>query len=110
MHTLQSKAKVDESRSLLPIDIRKDILMILPDKKKEEKTSGGIYTPEDTDEKYRNGKIVSMGPGTSEFPVTFELESKVMYYDGSALNFYFEFDGEGQFYHIIRSSDVIAVI
>ncbi len=76
-----------------------------------EKTSGGLYIPENAKEKPQKGKIIAAGPGKpSDSGQLVKMEVKagdtVLYgkYSGTEVNV------EGKDYLIMRESDILAVI
>ena len=72
----------------------------------EEKTAGGIIIPDTAKEKPQKGKVVAVGPGKKDEPVTVKVGDAVLYgkYSGT------EITVEGQDYLIMRESDLYAVI
>jgi chaperonin GroES len=82
-----------------------DRVMVKVDKA-ETKTSGGLYIPENAQEKTQQGTVVEAGPGTEKEKVTVKAGQKVMYdkYAGTAV----KLDGED--YLVVKMSDIIAVI
>ena len=72
----------------------------------ETKTSSGIIIPDTAKEKPQKGKIVAVGPGTKENPVTVKVGDVVLYgkYSGTELNH------EGKDYLIMKENDILAII
>lgn len=72
----------------------------------EEKTSGGIIIPDTAKEKPQKGKVVAVGTGKKDEPITVKVGDKVLYgkYSGTEINI------EGKDYLIMRESDIYAVI
>ncbi|MBJ04539.1 MAG: co-chaperone GroES [Flavobacteriales bacterium] len=72
----------------------------------ETKTASGIIIPDSAQEKPQKGKIIAVGPGTKENPVTLKKGDKILYgkYSGTELKH------EGSDYLIMRESDILAVI
>ena len=72
----------------------------------ETKTASGIIIPDTAQEKPQKGKIVAVGPGTKENPVTLKIGDNILYgkYSGTELKH------EGTDYLIMRESDILAVI
>ena len=72
----------------------------------ETKTSSGIIIPDTAKEKPQKGKIVAVGPGTNENPVTVKVGDVVLYgkYSGTELNH------EGNDYLIMKENDILAII
>ena len=67
---------------------------------------GGIYIPDTAQEKPQKGKVVAVGPGNTENPVTLKVGEKILYgkYSGTEIKY------EGIDYLIMRESDVLAKI
>ena len=65
---------------------------------------GGIYIPDTAQEKPQKGKVVAVGPGNTENPVTLKVGEKILYgkYSGTEIKY------EGIDYLIMRESDVLA--
>ena len=72
----------------------------------EEKTAGGIIIPDTAKEKPQKGKIVAVGNGKPDEPMTVKVGDTVLYgkYSGTELSF------EGQDYLMMRESDILAII
>ena len=72
----------------------------------ELKTAGGIIIPDTAKEKPKQGKVVAVGPGKVDEPMTVKVGDEVLYgqYSGTELKI------EGKDYLIMRESDVYAVI
>ena len=72
----------------------------------EEKTSGGIIIPDNAKEKPQKGKIVAVGNGKPDEPMTVKVGDEVLYgkYSGTELNI------EGNDYLIMRESDILAIV
>ena len=72
----------------------------------ETKTASGIIIPDTAQEKPQKGKIIAVGPGTKENPVTLKIGNKILYgkYSGTELKH------EGSDYLIMRESDILAII
>ena len=72
----------------------------------EEKTAGGIIIPDTAQEKPQKGKIVAVGKGTKEHPISVKVGDKVLYgkYSGTDLKY------EGKDYLIMKESDILAII
>lgn len=82
-----------------------DRVLILPNPA-EEKTAGGLIIPDTAKEKPLAGKVVAVGPGTSEVKMEVKEGDQVLYgkYAGTELEL------EGQKYLIMRQSDVVAIL
>ena len=72
----------------------------------ETKTSSGIIIPDSAKEKPQKGKVVAVGPGTKENPVTLKVGDDVLYgkYSGT------ELQHEGGDYLIMKENDILAKI
>ncbi len=72
----------------------------------ETKTSSGIIIPDTAKEKPQKGKIVAVGPGTKENPVTVKVGDFFLYvkYSGTELNH------EVNDYLIMKENDILAII
>ena len=72
----------------------------------EEKTAGGIIIPDTAQEKPQRGKVVAVGSGKKDEPLTVKVGDTVLYgkYAGTEINV------EGKDYLIMRESDIFAVI
>lgn len=72
----------------------------------EEKTAGGIIIPDTAKEKPQKGKIVAVGNGKPDEPMTVKAGDNVLYgkYSGTEINI------EGKDYLIMRESDIFAIV
>lgn len=72
----------------------------------EEKTAGGIIIPDTAKEKPQRGKVVAVGNGKKDEPLTVKVGDEVLYgkYAGT------EITVEGKEYLIMRESDIFAVL
>lgn len=72
----------------------------------EEKTASGIIIPDTAKEKPQRGKVVAVGTGKKDEPMTVKEGDQVLYgkYAGT------EITVEGKEYLIMRESDIFAVI
>lgn len=72
----------------------------------ETKTASGIYIPDSAKEKPQQGKVVAVGNGTKDEPLTVKVGDTVLYgkYAGTELKL------EGGDYLIMRESDILAII
>lgn len=72
----------------------------------EEKTASGIIIPDTAKEKPQKGKIVAVGTGKKDEPMTVKVGDTVLYgkYAGN------EIAVDGKEYLMMRESDVFAVI
>lgn len=72
----------------------------------EEKTAGGIYIPDTAKEKPQQGKVVAVGNGKVDEPMTVKVGDTVLYgkYAGT------ELAHGGKDYLIMRESDLFAIV
>ena len=72
----------------------------------EQQTSGGIFIPDTAKEKPQKGKIIAVGSGKQDEPMTVKVGDIVLYgkYSGTELSL------EGNDYLIMRESDILAII
>ncbi len=72
----------------------------------EERTAAGLIIPDTAKEKPLAGKVVAVGPGTSEVKMEVKEGDEVLYgkYAGT------EVTVEGETYLIMRQSDIFAII
>ena len=72
----------------------------------EEKTSSGIIIPDTAKEKPQRGKIIAVGTGKKDEPMTVKVGDQVLYGKFSGT----EVQIDGKDYLIMRESDIFAVI
>ena len=72
----------------------------------EEKTAGGIIIPDTAKEKPQKGKIIAVGNGKKDEPLTVKVGDEVLYgkYAGT------EISVSGKEYLIMRESDIFAIL
>lgn len=72
----------------------------------EEKTVGGIIIPDTAKEKPKKGKVVAVGSGKANEPMTVKVGDEVLYgqYSGT------EIKVEGVDYLIMRENDIFAIV
>ncbi len=72
----------------------------------EEKTASGIIIPDTAKEKPLKGKVIAVGPGKPDEPMTLKKGDTVLYgqYSGTEIKL------EGETYLIMRESDVYGVL
>jgi chaperonin GroES len=72
----------------------------------EEKTAGGIIIPDTAKEKPQKGKVVAVGSGKPDEPMTVKVGDTVLYgkYSGTELSV------DGMDYLMMRESDILAII
>ena len=82
-----------------------DRVLILPNPA-EEKTAGGLIIPDTAKEKRLAGKVVAVGPGTSEVKMEVKVGDQVLYrkYAGQEIQI------EGESYLIMKQQDILAII
>ena len=72
----------------------------------ETTTASGIIIPDNAQEKPQKGKILAIGTGTKENPITVKVGDTVLYgkYAGTELKY------EQEDYLIMKESDILAII
>jgi chaperonin GroES len=72
----------------------------------EEKTSSGIIIPDTAKEKPQRGKVVAVGDGLEDKPVTVKVGDSILYgkYSGTEITI------DGKDYLIMRNSDIFGTI
>ncbi len=72
----------------------------------ETKTASGLFIPDTAKEKPQKGKVVAVGSGKKDEPLTVKVGDTVLYgkYSGTELQV------DGTDYLIMRESDIFAVI
>ena len=72
----------------------------------EEKTASGIIIPDSAKEKPQKGKVIAVGNGKPDEPLTVSVGDAVLYgkYSGTEINI------EGTDYLIMRESDIFAIV
>ena len=72
----------------------------------EEKLKGGIIIPDTAKEKPQKGKVVAVGTGKKDEPMTVKVGDNILYgkYAGT------EITVEGREYLIMRESDIFAIV
>lgn len=72
----------------------------------ETKTASGIIIPDNAKEKPQQGKVVAVGKGTKDEPMTVKTGDTVLYgkYAGTELKL------EGTDYIIMHESDILAIV
>ena len=88
--------------NIKPLSVR---VLILPNPA-EEKTEGGLFIPDTAKEKPLAGKVIAVGPGTSEVKMEVKEGDQVLYgkYAGT------EVTVDGTDYLIMRQNDIMAII
>lgn len=82
-----------------------DRVLVEP-KPAEEKTAGGLIIPETAKGKPLAGKVVAVGPGTSEITMEVKPGDEVLYAYSAGT----EVNVDGMDYLIMRQSDILAII
>lgn len=82
-----------------------DRVLIEP-KAAEEKTASGLFIPETAKEKPLAGKVVAVGPGTTDVTMEVKVGDQVLYgkYAGT------EITVDGTDYLIMKQNDIFAVL
>ena len=72
----------------------------------EEKKDGGLIIPDTAKEKPLAGKVIAVGPGTSEIKMEVKVGDQVLYgkYAGQEINV------DGTDYLIMKQQDILAII
>jgi len=72
----------------------------------ETKTAGGIYIPDTAKEKPQKGKVIAIGDGLEDKPVTVKVGDNILYgkYSGTEITI------DGKDYLIMRNSDIFGTI
>ena len=72
----------------------------------EEKTKGGLIIPDTAKEKPQKGKVVAVGTGKKDEPLTVKAGDNVLYgkYSGTEIQI------DGKEYLIMRESDIFAIV
>jgi chaperonin GroES len=72
----------------------------------EEKTASGIIIPDTAKEKPQRGKVVAVGNGKKDEPITVKEGDEVLYgkYAGTEITL------DGKDYLIMRESDILAIV
>lgn len=72
----------------------------------ETKTASGIIIPDNAKEKPQQGKVVAVGNGKKDEPMTVKVGDTVLYgkYSGTELKL------EGKDYLMMRESDILAIV
>ena len=72
----------------------------------EEKTAGGIIIPDTAKEKPQKGKVLAVGSGKPDEPMTVKVGDSVLYgkYSGTEISI------DGGDYLMMRESDIFAIV
>lgn len=103
----QAKHQIHTNRFYMSVNIKPlaDRVVVEP-AAAEEKTASGIIIPDTAKEKPQKGKVVAVGDGKKDEPMTVKVGDTVLYgkYSGTELSL------EDQDYMIMRESDILAVL
>ncbi len=82
-----------------------DRVVVLP-AEAEEKTASGLYLPDTAQKKPQKGKVVAVGIGKKEEPLTVKVGDEVLYgqYSGTEITI------KNETYLIMKESDIFAII
>ena len=72
----------------------------------ETKTASGLIIPDTAQEKPQKGKVIAVGDGKKDEPMTVKVGDMVLY--GKYAGTEFKFDGND--YMIMRESDILCII
>ncbi|MFT4660759.1 MAG: chaperonin GroES [Patiriisocius sp.] len=80
--------------------------VVIQAKSPEEKTSSGIFIPDTAKEKQLEGKVMAVGKGLPDVPMTLKKGDKVLFgkFSGTEINI------GGSDYLIMKEADVLAII
>ncbi len=72
----------------------------------EEKTAGGIYIPDTAKEKPQKGKVLAVGAGKKDEPMTVKVGDSILYgkYSGTEINI------DGKDLLIMKEADIYAIL
>jgi chaperonin GroES len=72
----------------------------------EEKTASGLFIPDTAKEKPQKGKVIAVGEGVKDKPVTVKIGDHILYgkYSGTEITI------DGKEYLIMRNSDIFGTI
>ncbi len=72
----------------------------------EQKTASGLFIPDTAKEKPQKGKVIAIGEGIKDKPVTVKVGDHVLYgkYSGTEITI------DGTEYLIMRNSDIFGII
>ena len=80
--------------------------VVVEPKEAETKTAGGLYIPDNAQEKPQQGTVIAAGPGAKDEPMEVKAGDVVLYgkYAGT------EVTVEGKKYLIVKQSDILAIL
>lgn len=72
----------------------------------DEKTASGLFIPDTAKEKPQKGKVIAVGDGVKDKPVTVKVGDQILYgkYSGTEITI------DGKEYLIMRNSDIFGII
>ena len=72
----------------------------------EVKTASGLFIPDTAKEKPQKGKVIAIGDGLKDKPVTVKVGDNILYgkYSGTELTI------DGKEYQIMRNSDIFGIV
>lgn len=87
------------------IEATEDRVVIIPEEK-EEKTAGGIFIPQEAQEKSQTGHIVNIGPLSKDATTQLKVNQRVLYskYGGNEIKL------DRQTYIVLSIKDVLAIL
>ena len=93
---------ISRTKTVIPLS---DRVLIQPNPA-EEKTAGGLIIPDTAKEKPLAGKVIAVGPGTSEVKMEVKVGDEVLYgkYAGQEISI------DGTDYLIMKQNDILAII
>ena len=100
--TKQKTTKIDTIMTVKPLS---DRVLVLPNPA-ETTTASGLIIPDSAKEKPAAGKVIAVGPGTSEVKMEVKVGDEVLYgkYAGTELNI------DGVSYLMMAQRDILAVV
>ena len=101
---MSANAKTEAKKFMEVRPLHDRVLVERSDEK--EKSKGGIIIPDTAKEKPQKGKVVAVGPGKKDEPMTIKEGDNVLYgkYGGTEVHI------EGVDYLIMRESDIYAIV
>ena len=91
-------------RELQPVN--QNVILDVSEDNTEQTTASGIIIPDTAKEKPQKGKVVAVGPGKIDEPMTVKVGDMVLYgkYAGT------EISDNNNDYLIMRESDIVAIV
>ena len=92
-------------KEVIKLEPLEDRVLVEPEPP-EEVTQSGIIIPDTAKEKPQRGRVVAVGPGKKDTPMTVKVGDRVLYgkYAGTEITI------DGKEYLIMRQSDIYAII